>query len=327
MRRIPVELVALVHDVVELCRPEAQRAETTVAFQPPASGGIVVNADPIQIQQVLVNLVQNAIHALAGTPSRERRLILQIVPLAETAQIDVIDNGPGIGDSDTDELFAPFHTTKSDGLGIGLSICRSIVEQHHGTIWRSRLRHEGPSFRSSSRESNFMPPTTTDKPTVFVVADDQQMRESLCVLLEMLGFQVNAFATPGSFARDYEPEMAGCLLLDIRMPRQSGLELYEQMLREGKRLPVIFITAHADVSTAVAAMKTGAIEFLEKPFERATLLDSVEKALALDAQWRKRDAEFAALAERVDRLNPRDRETLALSNPGQRTRPWRRSFI
>jgi FixJ family two-component response regulator len=161
-----------------------------------------------------------------------------------------------------------------------------------------------------------MPPTTTDKPTVFVVDDDQQMRESLCVLLEMLGFQVNAFATPGSFARHYRSKMPGCLLLDIRMPRQSGLELYEQMLREGKRIPVIFITAHADVSTAVAAMKTGAIEFLEKPFERATLLDRVEKALALDGEWRKRDAEFATLAERIDRLNPRDRETLALIQSG-----------
>ncbi|HEY1598835.1 MAG TPA: response regulator [Pirellulales bacterium] len=161
-----------------------------------------------------------------------------------------------------------------------------------------------------------MPLSTTDKQTVFVVDDDEQMRDSLRVLLEMLGFHVNAFGTPASFLRFYRSEMRGCLLLDIRMPRQSGLELYEQLLGEGKRIPVIFITAHADVSTAVAAMKTGAIEFLEKPFERATLLERVEKALALDAEWRQSDAEFTSLAERIARLNPRDRDTLRLIEAG-----------
>src|SRR5215218_7956159 len=112
-----------------------------------------------------------------------------------------------------------------------------------------------------------MTPAAPSHQTVFVVDDDQEMRDSLRALLVILGFQVTAFATPGSFHRFYRSEMPGCLLLDIRMPRQTGLELYERLLEEGKRLPVIFITAHADVGTAVAAMKTGAIEFLEKPFD------------------------------------------------------------
>src|SRR5947207_2539055 len=155
-----------------------------------------------------------------------------------------------------------------------------------------------------------MTPADTISPTVFVVDDDQQMLDSLEVLLEVLGFAVRPFASPGSFQRYYRPNMPGCLLLDIRMPRQDGLALYEQLLSEGKRLPVIFITAHADVSTAVAAMKTGAIEFLEKPFDRETLVDRVRKALALDAQWRERDAAYAALEERVRRLSDRESETL-----------------
>ena len=154
-------------------------------------------------------------------------------------------------------------------------------------------------------------------PTVFVVDDDQEMRDSLCALLEVLGFQVAAFATPGSFHRFYRSDMPGCLLLDIRMPRQTGLELYERLLAEGKRVPVIFITAHADVSTAVAAMKTGAIEFLEKPFDRETLLDRVRKALVLDAQWRQGDAQFADLVDRVERLSSRERETLTLILAGE----------
>jgi FixJ family two-component response regulator len=152
---------------------------------------------------------------------------------------------------------------------------------------------------------------------VFVVDDDKQLLESLVALLEVLGFPVRAFSSPGSFLRHYRQEMPGCLILDIRMPRQSGLELYEQLLREGKRIPVIFITAHADVSTAVAAMKTGAIEFIEKPFDRHVLLDRIRKALALDARWRERDAQIDALDDRVARLNERERETLQLIQSGE----------
>jgi FixJ family two-component response regulator len=132
-----------------------------------------------------------------------------------------------------------------------------------------------------------------------------------------MGYEVLPFSTPGGFHRHYSAEMPGCLILDIRLPRQSGLELYEQLLQEGKRLPVIFITAHADVSTAVAAMKTGAVEFLEKPFDRETLLNRVQRALDLDAQWRSQDAQFAALAARIAILNERDRETLEMIQAGE----------
>lgn len=162
-----------------------------------------------------------------------------------------------------------------------------------------------------------MDPAQPPSPTLFVVDDDQQMRESLCALLGVLGYEVLAFSTAGGFHRFYRAEMPGCLLLDIRMPRQTGLELYEQLLREGKRLPVIFITAHADVPTAVAAMKSGAVEFLEKPFDRETLLDSVQRALEFDAQCRARDAAFSALAARIAVLNERDRETLEMIQAGQ----------
>jgi FixJ family two-component response regulator len=111
--------------------------------------------------------------------------------------------------------------------------------------------------------------------------------------------------------------MPGCLLLDIRMPRQSGLQMYEQLVRENKRLPVIFITAHADVSTAVAAMKSGAVEFLEKPFDRDTLQERVQNALALDAAWRRQEAKYADIAGRIAQLNDRDRETLTLIQAGE----------
>jgi FixJ family two-component response regulator len=155
-----------------------------------------------------------------------------------------------------------------------------------------------------------------DKPTVYVVDDDENLRQSLCALLEVLGFEVRAFSTPGSFHRYYRAKMPGCLILDLRMPRQNGLELYEQLLSEGKRIPVIFITAHADITSAVAAMKTGALEFLEKPFDRETLLDRIHKALKLDAQWREQDARLADLSSRIARLSERERETLTLIQEG-----------
>lgn len=162
-----------------------------------------------------------------------------------------------------------------------------------------------------------MPANADNIPTVFVVDDDEQLLDSLKVLLTALGFQVRAFNSAAGFLRFYRPDMPGCLLLDIRMPRQSGLELYEQLLQDGKRLPVIFITAHADVSTAVAAMKTGAIEFLEKPFDREMLLERVRKALVLDAEWRGRDADYAAMEARIRLLNDRERETLELIQAGE----------
>jgi FixJ family two-component response regulator len=161
-----------------------------------------------------------------------------------------------------------------------------------------------------------MSSTIQPSATVFVVDDDEELRDSLATLLHVLGFIVRTFSGAGSFERFYRPDMPGCLVLDIRMPRQSGIELYEQLLRDGKRLPVIFITAHADISTAVAAMKTGAIEFLEKPFDRELLVERVHRALELDAQWRASETRFSDLAQRVARLSDREQETLAMIHEG-----------
>jgi FixJ family two-component response regulator len=152
--------------------------------------------------------------------------------------------------------------------------------------------------------------------TVFIVDDDFDMRSSLQVLVSAMGYQVRTFASAAEFRNQYRPDVPGCLILDIYMPVQNGLELYAELLREGKRLPVIFITGHADVSTAVAAMKSGAIEFLEKPFDRETLRSRIEQACALDASWRQHDARFAELQLQMQSLTARERETLALIAEG-----------
>ena len=148
--------------------------------------------------------------------------------------------------------------------------------------------------------------------TVFVVDDDRDLLDSLLTLLRAVGYVTRGFASAEEFRAFYQEPLPGCLLLDIRMPGQSGLDLYADLVREGKRLPVIFITGHADVRTAVAAMKTGAIEFLEKPFDRATLGERVRKALEIDAKWREGERRYKELDENVQQLSGTDRETLEM---------------
>ena len=153
--------------------------------------------------------------------------------------------------------------------------------------------------------------------TVFVIDDDQEMRNSLVWLLETVGMPVSAFDSPGQFRVSNRIDEPGCLVLDIRMPGISGLEFYEQLLREGFYKPVIFITGHADVPTAVQAMKTGAIEFLEKPFDRRVLLERIFKALEMDRRWREKKAEQEAMDQLIGQLTPREKETLELLIAGE----------
>lgn len=149
-------------------------------------------------------------------------------------------------------------------------------------------------------------------PTVYVVDDDRDLRDSLLALLRALGHRAQGFASAEEFCTSYRAGSPGCLVLDIWMPGRNGIELYADLIRLGTRLPAIFITAHADVSTAVAAMKTGAMEFLEKPFDRQMLASRVEKALQLDALWRESDRRYDELNQVVQQLSPTDRETLQM---------------
>lgn len=141
-----VDLAALLHEVVELCRCEARRAQVELVIDVPRDTETAVRADAIQIQQVLVNLIQNGIQAMQGCPVERRRLVLRAAQIDDFVHVDVIDGGPGLPDGDAEALFAPFRTTKPDGLGIGLSICRSILKQHRGTLWAKSLSGGGAQF-------------------------------------------------------------------------------------------------------------------------------------------------------------------------------------
>jgi FixJ family two-component response regulator len=162
-----------------------------------------------------------------------------------------------------------------------------------------------------------MPPNPPHHSRVFVVDDDEHTRDSVGALLVGLGIEVRTFSKAAAFHRFYRPHMRGCLLLGIRRSCLSGLALYEQLLNEGKKLPVIFLAAHGDVSTAVTAMKLGALEFLEKPYQRETLVDLVRKAIELDAQWWARQEQFTSVAARVARLSPTQRDIVEMIRAGE----------
>ena len=131
--------------------------------------------------------------------------------------------------------------------------------------------------------------TTKDakhKPTVYIVDDDDGMRRALTVLMTTVGYEPVAFARPSDFLQKYDRARASCLVLDVRMPEMSGLEVQQQLNRSGSMLPVILVSGHGDIPMAVQAMKDGAFDFLQKPFRDQDLLDRINGALKLDAENR-----------------------------------------
>lgn len=153
-------------------------------------------------------------------------------------------------------------------------------------------------------------------PTVFIVDDDEGVRNSLRFLLRSVGLATGVFAAASEFLDDYTPDKPGCLVLDVRMPGMSGLELQQQLNVRGAVIPVIFITGHGDVPMAVEAMQQGAFDFLQKPFRDQDLIDRIQRALERDARSRAALAEHARIRERLDSLTPREREVLALMARG-----------
>lgn len=150
------------------------------------------------------------------------------------------------------------------------------------------------------------------EPVVHVVDDDPDMRDSLTFLMQSVGLSVKAYASATEFLAMYRDDRPGCLLFDVRMPEISGLELYERLVEQGVRLPVIFMTAFADVPMAVRALKSGAIEFIEKPFHRQSLLERVQRAISDDIARRAAGEQWTEVGRRLAELTQREREVLEM---------------
>lgn len=153
--------------------------------------------------------------------------------------------------------------------------------------------------------------------TVFIVDDDDAIRSSLRLLLKSVGLSAVAYPSARDFLAAWNPEQPSCLVLDVRMPGMSGLELQEELNRRGAIVPVIFITGHGDIPMAVEAMQHGAFDFLQKPFRDQDLIDRIQKAIASDAANRAQLLEKDRIRGRFESLTPREREVLALVTAGK----------
>jgi len=147
---------------------------------------------------------------------------------------------------------------------------------------------------------------------VFVVDDDSSVREAIQSLIKSVGLRVETFETAQQFLGSKRPEAPGCVVLDVRLPGLSGLDLQRQLAANEIKLPIIFITGYGDIPMSVSAMKAGALEFLTKPFRDQDLLDAIQKALERDRTARRQRMETAELRERVDALTSREREVMRL---------------
>ena len=150
------------------------------------------------------------------------------------------------------------------------------------------------------------------EPTVFIVDDDQAVARSLRWLIESVRLKVETFPSAQAFLDGYDATNSGCLVLDVRMPGMSGLDLQERLAAQRIHVPIIFITGHGDVQMAVRAVQAGAFDFVEKPFNDQDLLDRIQKAIARDADQRGKDAQRAQLRALFVSLTPREREVLDL---------------
>ncbi len=153
-------------------------------------------------------------------------------------------------------------------------------------------------------------PGPSEQPIVFVVDDDALVRDAIEDLLQSVGLEVRLFASPGEFLKSRRPDAPGCLVLDVRLPEQSGLDFQTHLVGTDMELPIVFITGHGDIPMSVRAMKSGAVEFLTKPFRDQDLLDAIQAAIARD---RARRADVRVLVElrgRFAALTPRQRDLM-----------------
>ena len=147
---------------------------------------------------------------------------------------------------------------------------------------------------------------------VFVIDDDASMRDAISRLLNAVGLTVQTFASAREFLNGNLPDVAGCVVLDVRLPGLSGLDLQREMVERGIHIPVVFITGHGDIPMSVQAMKAGAVEFLTKPFRDQDLLDAVRSGIQLDRKEREERAELAELRDCVRQLTQREQQVMSL---------------
>ena len=181
-------------------------------------------------------------------------------------------------------------------------------------------RYHQPESRRHSPRSNVGSLSTEEQVIVFIIDDDASVRAALEDLLGSIGLKVQSFGTVQEFLDIERPDVAGCIVLDVRLPGKSGLEFQRLLAKSNIGLPIIFISGHSDISMSVQAMKLGAIEFLTKPFREQELVDAVQFGIARDRARRQELRLLADLKERLESLTPREREVFELVIAGRQSK-------
>lgn len=162
--------------------------------------------------------------------------------------------------------------------------------------------------------------TSSDTPTVFIIDDDDRMRAAMQRLLKSIGLNTKSFAAPQDFLQHKLPDGPSCLVLDVRLPGMSGLDVQHKLNEKGVHIPIIFISGHGDIPMTVKAMKSGAVDFLTKPWRDQDLVDAIQQALERDDATRQQETEIAELKERYAALTAREREVMGLLVSGMLTK-------
>ena len=268
-----------------------------------------LRVERIQIQQVLLNLLRSSIDALEAVPPERRQMFIRsAADEAGDILITVTDSGPGVH-----------------------AICDQQIQWHRtgtcdqpydcGSSWGSvGLPAQQALGRRVCREASSRTGTSSVKEpaaTVFVIDDDDAVRSSLRMLLKSVGLPVQVCASAQQFLPGYDPRLPGCLVLDVRMPSMSGLELQQQLNMRGAAIPVVFITGHGDIPMVVEAMQHGAFDFLQKPFRDQDLIDRVQRALERDAANRAQLKQIDTIRSQLESLTPREHQVLELEMMGE----------
>jgi RNA polymerase sigma factor (sigma-70 family) len=331
METQPLDLNELSSDVLLLVQAESRRRGITVEFTP-ADGLPIVRGDRVHLQQVLLNLVFNGMEAMADVSGEKRVTLHTTVNENDSAEIAVSDTGPGHPSGSTPASLRPLLLDEEGGHGPGAIHCpvtgRSSwgpdlggEQARRGGDLPRRAAHESPAagpgvvrHTEIAHRSRRMTPST---PIVHVVDDDDSFRLAVTRLLRAAGYEVRSHASAGDFLLALPVNAPGCVLLDVRMPGPSGLELQEAFARRNDALPIIFLTGHGDIPMTVRAMKAGAVDFLPKPVQQEVLLNAVRNALARDREGRRAREQDDTLRALLESLTPREYAVFTLVAAGK----------
>ena len=235
----------------------------------------------------------------------------------ETVLVEIRDSGVGL--KDPEKVFEAFFTTKENGMGMGLAVCRSIIDAHHGRLWAASGEGAGhhlliySSGSAAARHHELRQPLSSSW-----WMTTYRVREALSSLISSAGFRVALSSVRLRNSWNLKSRMLpACLVLDLQLPGTSGLELQQQLLA-GDAPPIIFISGHGDIPSSVRAMKAGAIEFLSKPFDEQELLRAIDAAIALDRTAREKRSELAELQRHYNLLTPSRTRSSSLRGRGLR---------